>query len=122
MIGAASRQAAPRFARGAPAGRHDEPSHPHEAAARLPADRPVLRRASSYAESHADWAADFATSHFGAIVSGGVVGPTEAPVLLATVVVIVATLAQVLLAEAARPQGRHDAVGQPGAGRRARRR
>jgi intracellular septation protein len=49
-----------------------------------------------YAESHKDWAAAFATEHFGFLVSGGVVGATEAPVLLATVVVIVATLAQVI--------------------------
>ena len=47
------------------------------------------------AEGHREWAADFATRHFGGIVSGGVVGPGEAPVLLATVVVIAATLAQV---------------------------
>ena len=49
-----------------------------------------------YAEGHKDWAAGFATEHFGALVSGGVVGSGEAPVLLATVVVIVATLAQVM--------------------------
>ena len=49
-----------------------------------------------YAESHRDWAAAFATGQLGFMVSGGTVGPTEAPVLLATVVVIVATLAQVL--------------------------
>lgn len=49
-----------------------------------------------YAKGEKDWAANFASEHFGAIVSGGVVGPQEAPVLLATVVVIVATLAQVL--------------------------
>lgn len=48
-----------------------------------------------YAESHKDWAAAFATEHFGFIVSGGVVGTTEAPVLLSTVVVIVATFAQI---------------------------
>ena len=48
-----------------------------------------------YAEAHKDWAAAFATEHFGFIVSGGVVGVNEAPVLLATVVVIVATLAQI---------------------------
>lgn len=52
--------------------------------------------AFKYAEGHKDWAATFATSHFGFMVSGGVVGANEAPVLLATVVVIVATLAQVL--------------------------
>src|SRR6195952_5739275 len=48
-----------------------------------------------YAERHADWAARFATDPFGFIVSGGVVGLEEAPVLLATVIVIIATTAQV---------------------------
>jgi intracellular septation protein len=48
-----------------------------------------------YAEGNKDWAATFASEHFGAIVSGGVVGPDEAPVLLATMVVIVATLVQI---------------------------
>lgn len=48
-----------------------------------------------FAERNAQAAADFATSHFGFLVSGGVVGPTEGPVLLATLVVIVATLAQI---------------------------
>ena len=48
-----------------------------------------------YAEGHADWAANFASSHLGFIVSGGVVGTEEAPVLLATVVVIVATMVQI---------------------------
>ena len=48
-----------------------------------------------YAEGHADWAARFARAHFGFIVSGGVVGTEEAPVLLATLVVIVATTAQI---------------------------
>ncbi|HOX68882.1 MAG: septation protein A [Rhizobacter sp.] len=48
-----------------------------------------------YAESHKDWAAAFATEHFGFIVSGGIVGAKEAPVLLSTVVVIVATFAQI---------------------------
>ena len=48
-----------------------------------------------YAEGHKDWAATFATEHFGAVVSGGVVGIDEAPVLLATVVVIIATLVQI---------------------------
>jgi intracellular septation protein len=47
------------------------------------------------AEANKDWAAEFATTHFGFMVSGGKVGPSEAPVLLATVVVILATLAQV---------------------------
>lgn len=49
-----------------------------------------------YAEGHKDWAANMATEWLGFMVSGGVVGPAEAPVLLATVVVIVATLAQIL--------------------------
>lgn len=48
-----------------------------------------------YAEAHKAWAAAFATQHLGFVVAGGVVGPEEAPVLLATVVVIAATLAQV---------------------------
>jgi intracellular septation protein len=47
------------------------------------------------AEKHAQAAADLATQWFGFLVSGGIVGPKEAPVLLATVVVIAATLAQV---------------------------
>jgi intracellular septation protein len=47
------------------------------------------------AESNKDAAATLATEHFGFLVSGGVVGASEAPVLLATVVVIVASLAQV---------------------------
>ena len=49
-----------------------------------------------YAEGNKDWAAAIATDWLGFMVSGGVVGPAEAPVLLATVVVIVATLAQIL--------------------------
>lgn len=48
-----------------------------------------------YAEGHKDWAASTATEWLGFMVSGGVVGLTEAPVLLATVVVIVATMAQI---------------------------
>jgi intracellular septation protein len=51
----------------------------------------------NYAKGQKDWAAQFATEHFGGIVSGGVVGPNEAPVLLATVVVIVATMAQIVV-------------------------
>ncbi len=52
--------------------------------------------AFKYAEGHKDWAAAFATEHLGFMVAGGQVGTGEAPVLLATVVVVVATLAQVL--------------------------
>lgn len=54
------------------------------------------------ADSNADAAARFATEHFGFVVSGGVVGPTEAPVLLATLVVIAATLVQIALTLLAR--------------------
>jgi intracellular septation protein len=51
--------------------------------------------AFKYADNRKDWAAAFATEHLGFLVAGGVVGPGEAPVLLATVVVVLATLAQV---------------------------
>jgi len=47
------------------------------------------------AEGRREWAAQFASDHLGFVVNGGVVGVSEAPVLLATVVVILATLAQV---------------------------
>lgn len=50
-----------------------------------------------FADHHKDEAAAFATQHFGALVSGGVVSATQAPVLLATLVVIAATFAQVAL-------------------------
>ncbi len=47
------------------------------------------------ADLHAADAARYATEHLGFVVSGGIVGVDEAPVLLATVVVIVATLLQI---------------------------
>ena len=50
-----------------------------------------------YAEANKEWAARFASEHFGFIVSGGVVGVAEAPVLLSTVVVIIATFTQIAL-------------------------
>ena len=50
-----------------------------------------------YADGHPDWAAAFATEHFGFLVSGGKVGVEEAPVLLATLVVMGATLLQALV-------------------------
>src|SRR5438445_7673888 len=50
---------------------------------------------AKYAESHVEWAARFATDNFGFIVSGGVVGTVEAPALLATIVVIMATTVQI---------------------------
>ncbi|OGB01993.1 MAG: septation protein A [Burkholderiales bacterium RIFCSPHIGHO2_12_FULL_69_20] len=48
-----------------------------------------------YTESHKEWAAAFATQHLGFMVAGGQVGTAEAPVMLATVVVIIASLVQV---------------------------
>ena len=48
-----------------------------------------------FAEGRKEWAAQFASDHLGFMVSGGMVGAGEAPVLLATVVVILATLTQV---------------------------
>lgn len=47
------------------------------------------------ADMNPESAARYATEHLGFVVSGGVVGVQEAPVLLATVVVMVATLAQI---------------------------
>jgi intracellular septation protein len=49
------------------------------------------------ADANAPAAARFATEYLSFAVSGGVVGPGEAPVLLATVVVIVATLLQITI-------------------------
>lgn len=49
------------------------------------------------ADLHPDVAAHYATDHLGFAVSGGVVGADEAPVLLATVVVMVATLVQIAI-------------------------
>lgn len=60
---------------------------------------PIILFFTAYRFANADkeGAAAFATEHFGFLVSGGKVGPDEASVLLATVVVIVATLVQVAL-------------------------
>jgi intracellular septation protein len=52
--------------------------------------------AFKFADGRPEDAAAFATDHFGFMVSGGVVGAKEAPVLLATLVVIAATLLQVV--------------------------
>ena len=49
------------------------------------------------ADMHPDLAAIFATDHLGFAVSGGVVGVDEAPVLLATLVVMIATLVQIAI-------------------------
>jgi intracellular septation protein len=48
-----------------------------------------------YADTHKDWATAFANAHFSGLVSGGHVIADDAPILLSTLVVIVATLAQV---------------------------
>ncbi len=50
-----------------------------------------------FADANRDAAARLATEHFSFLVSGGSVGPETAPVLLATLVVIAATLTQVLV-------------------------
>ncbi len=47
------------------------------------------------ADGNTEAASRLATEHFGFLVAGGVIGPTEAPVLLATLVVIVATVLQI---------------------------
>ncbi len=49
-----------------------------------------------YAEGRREWAAGLATDWLGFMVAGSVVGPTEAPVLLATAVVILSTMGQIL--------------------------
>jgi intracellular septation protein len=48
-----------------------------------------------YADKHKEWAAGLATAWFGFMVSGGTVGPAEAPILLGTIVMSVITLVQV---------------------------
>jgi len=48
-----------------------------------------------YADGNPEAAAAFANEHFGFLMAGGTVGPDQAPVLLSTVVVILATLGQV---------------------------
>jgi intracellular septation protein len=65
---------------------------------------PILLFFGSFklAEAQKDWAAGFATQHFGFLVSGGSVGPDEAPVIMATLVVIAATLTQVAVLKAMR--------------------
>ena len=47
-----------------------------------------------------EWAANYATQHLGFAVAGGMVGAEEAPVMLATVVVVLATLVQVIYMKA----------------------
>src|ERR1700712_3987124 len=52
--------------------------------------------AFKYSQAHREWAAQLATNALGFMVSGGVVGPQEAPTILATVVVVSAIALQVL--------------------------
>ena len=60
---------------------------------------PIILFFASYkwAGSHAEQAAQWLNHYFGFAISGGSVGLTEAPVLLATVVVVVATMLQILV-------------------------
>jgi intracellular septation protein len=55
-----------------------------------------------WAEGHKEVVAQWMTQHLGFIVSGGVVGVTEAPVLLSTVVVVVGTMLQIVVLKALR--------------------
>jgi intracellular septation protein len=55
-----------------------------------------------FAKFNKEWAAAFATQHLGFAVAGGIVGIDEAPVLLATVVVVLATCVQVIWLKALR--------------------
>lgn len=55
-----------------------------------------------WAEGHKAEAAEWLTRHLGFAVSGGAVGVTEAPVLLATVVVVAATVLQIIVLKALR--------------------
>ena len=55
-----------------------------------------------FAKFNKEWAAQFATQHLGFVVAGGLVGADEAPVMLATVVVVAATLVQVAWLKATR--------------------
>ena len=48
-----------------------------------------------YADANKEWAASFASQHFGFMVSGGTVGTEEAPVLLATILMAIVTIVQV---------------------------
>lgn len=58
--------------------------------------------AFKYSQAHREWAAQLATNWLGFMVSGGVVGPQEAPTILATVVVVTAIALQVLWLKARR--------------------
>ena len=53
-----------------------------------------------YTETHKDWAAAFANDHFAFLVPGAPVGLAEAPVMLATIVVVIASMVQVAILKA----------------------
>jgi len=55
-----------------------------------------------WADGHKEQAAQWLTEHLGFAVSGGVVGLTEAPTLFATVIVVAATVLQILVLKALR--------------------
>ena len=55
-----------------------------------------------WGEGHKELAANLLSQYVGFAVSGGVVGPTEAPTLLATTVVVIVTLLQVVVLKALR--------------------
>ena len=88
----------------------------HETPASTSCRSSCSSRTFKYAEGHKDWAAAFATSQLGFWSPAASSAPNEAPVLLATVVVIVATLAQVAWLKLRGRKVDTDAVGQPGAG------
>ena len=48
-----------------------------------------------WSETHANAAQSFLQTYFGQFISGGVITPDQAPIMLATVIAIVATLAQI---------------------------
>lgn len=48
-----------------------------------------------YAEGNKTWAADLVTTYFGGMMSGGAMSPDQAPVILATIVGIIATFVQI---------------------------
>ncbi|WP_374320254.1 septation protein A [Aquabacterium sp.] len=58
--------------------------------------------AYKWADGHKDTAAQWMTDHLGFLVSGGVVGSMEAPVLLATAVVVIVSIAQIVTLKALR--------------------
>lgn len=58
--------------------------------------------AYKWAEGHKAAVAEWMTQNLGFMISGGVVGATEAPVLLASTIVIFGTLAQILIMKAMR--------------------